>query len=204
MALYTTTYRAIDHWLLLVVIGSEFMASKQFRNFATVLYTDSMPDNVFDLLADLHVPLAVSPLHDRDLREDGSQEFKKPHYHVLFCLDGKITETRAREMIRSFGGVGFEQVRSKKAYQRYLCHLDDFDKAQYNPSDIMLFGGLCLDLTSDGAQGIMDQVYALSVVIQQDNVHTPKALISALLARENYVLLEYVQKNAYFVRSFLL
>ena len=159
MALYTTTYRAIGHWLLLVVIGSDFMASAQFRNFATVVYIDSMPDNFFDLLSDLHLPIAVSPLHDRDLKEDGSQEFKKPHYHVLFCLDGKITETKAREMIRSFGGVGLEQVRSKKAYQRYLCHMDDLDKAQYSQADIKVFGGLCLDLSLGGAQGIMDRVY---------------------------------------------
>ena len=51
------------------------------RNWAFVMYPESMPDNWYDLLQATGLPFAISPLHDKDLNPDGSQ--KKAHYHVM-------------------------------------------------------------------------------------------------------------------------
>jgi len=59
------------------------------RNFATVVYPESAPENWFSLLGELKVPCFVSPLHDKDLNPNG--EVKKSHYHVLFAFDGVKT-----------------------------------------------------------------------------------------------------------------
>ena len=44
-------------------------------------------------------------------------------------------------MFELIGGVGREAVNSARGYARYLCHLDNPEKAQYDPKDIIAFGG---------------------------------------------------------------
>lgn len=178
-----------------------YLSAKQFRNFATILYTDSMPDNVFDLISDLHVPCALSPLHDMDIKDDGTGELKKPHYHLLFCLDAKTTEHAAREMIASIGGVGLEIVKSKRSYARYLCHLDNSEKAQYDKSGIKLFGGIILDL--DGVERNFDLVKELYEIVSEFNCATPRELARSLIYLKRFDLLDFCCKNAYFVRTFV-
>lgn len=111
------------------------------RNFATIVYEESAPEGWLDILDSYHIPAFVSPLHSRDLKEDNSGEFKKPHWHVLIMFAGKKSPDSVKELTESFGGVGLEKVQTLKAYARYLCHLDDDDKAQYNPEEVLCFGG---------------------------------------------------------------
>ena len=40
------------------------------RNFATIVYPDSAPENWLKILASHHVPACVSPLHDSDLYDE--------------------------------------------------------------------------------------------------------------------------------------
>lgn len=110
------------------------------RNYATIVYPESAPENWLMILRELHVPFMVSPLHDRDLTAAGDP--KKPHYHVQFVFDGVKSEAQVREIVDCVCGVGVEVVESRKGYARYLCHLDDYDKAQYDPDDVRCFGGL--------------------------------------------------------------
>ena len=52
------------------------LATKQqrTRNFATVVYPDSAPDNWLSALEDTHVTSCVSPLHDQDVNPDGESQ----------------------------------------------------------------------------------------------------------------------------------
>lgn len=109
------------------------------RNFATVVYPESAPENWREILSGFFVPAYISPLHDKDVNVTG--EPKKPHYHVMLMFEGKKSEEQAREMCETFGGVGLEKVESLRGYARYLCHLDNPEKAQYNPSDVVSMGG---------------------------------------------------------------
>ena len=112
--------------------------------WATVLYPDSMPSNVWDILEHFYIPIAVSPLHDSDLKDDGSLD--KPHYHVLFTFGkSKKSPSQFDEMRALIGGVGKECVMSAKGYARYLCHLDSPNKHQYSISDVQCFGGFDYD-----------------------------------------------------------
>lgn len=110
------------------------------RNFATVLYLDSCVENWLDILNSLHIPIAVSPYHDRDYNADGEQ--KKPHYHIQFIFDGNKSIEQVEEITKIIGSVGVEVLSSKRGYLRYLCHLDNPEKAQYKTSDVITFGGL--------------------------------------------------------------
>ena len=115
------------------------------RNFACVVYPDSAPSDWLDIIAESKIPVMVSPLHDKDVNPsrlpNGEPEPKKPHYHVITCYDNKKTIEQARSFFESFGGVGCEVVSSLRGYARYLCHLDNPEKAQYSVDDVKAFGG---------------------------------------------------------------
>ena len=93
------------------------------RNFATVVYPESAPENWQEILAGMFVPAFISPLHDKDINPTG--EPKKPHYHVVVMNDGKKSIEQAQELFAAIGGVGCEVVQSIRGYARYLCHLDN-------------------------------------------------------------------------------
>lgn len=104
------------------------------RNFATVVYPDSAPENWQDLLAENFIPAFISPFHDKDIDPTGDP--KKPHYHVIIMYDGPVVPDQARSVFYLIGGVGCEMIKSLRGYARYLCHLDNPDKAQYPVVDV--------------------------------------------------------------------
>lgn len=106
------------------------------RNWATVVYSDE----AIDKLSELKLPCLVSPWHDSDVNADG--EKKKPHKHIMFCFDGKKSREQIKDICDMIGGVGCEPIQSMRSYARYLCHLDNPDKAQYNINDVRSFGGI--------------------------------------------------------------
>lgn len=109
------------------------------RNYATEVYPESAPENWLDIISELKIPLFVSPLHDQDKKKDGSP--KKPHYHIQFLFDGKKSVAQVEEIIKAFNGVGVEIIESQTGYARYLCHLDNPEKAQYSIMDVRQYGG---------------------------------------------------------------
>lgn len=112
---------------------------KRYRNFACVVYPESAPDNWQEILTRQFVPAFVSPLHDKDM--DPQNQPKKPHFHVILMFDGVKTCEQAKSVFDAIGGVGCETVNSIRGYCRYLCHLDNPEKAQYNPDDVRSFCG---------------------------------------------------------------
>lgn len=114
-------------------------ADNRKRNFATVVYPESAPSNWQEILAEQFIPAFISPLHNKDLNPGG--EPKKEHYHVILMFDGKKTPEQARAVFDLIGGVGCEVVQSIRGYARYLCHLDNPEKAQYQPDDVRMLCG---------------------------------------------------------------
>lgn len=114
-------------------------AEKRYRNFATVVYPESAPNNWIDIIKESKIPCFISPIHDKDINPTG--ESKKAHYHVISMYEGKKSSDQAKEFFESFGGVGCEVVSSSRSYARYLCHLDNPEKAQYKICDVVSTGG---------------------------------------------------------------
>lgn len=136
------------------------------RNFATVVYPESAPDNWIDLLDEYHVATLISPLHDQDTNPDGTQ--KKPHYHVMIMFEGKKTfETQIKPIFDSIGGVGREHVNSMRGYARYMCHLDNPEKAQYKPSDVTAMGGAdyeaIIHIATDDLKTLKEMLHYITV-----------------------------------------
>lgn len=109
------------------------------RNWATIIYPESAPKNWQEILENKRIPCFVSPLHDKDINPDGSP--KKAHYHILCAFDSVKTREQFNAFASTIGGVGAEKVESLRGYARYLCHLDNAEKHQYETEEVKCMGG---------------------------------------------------------------
>lgn len=111
----------------------------RYRNFACIVYPESAPENWQHILAEQLIPSFVSPLHDADVNPTG--EPKKAHYHVMLMFEGKKTLVQASSIFEKIGGVGCDIIQSLRGYSRYLCHLDNPEKAQYDTALVKCYCG---------------------------------------------------------------
>lgn len=118
---------------------SKSQGAGRSRTFATIVYKDSAIPHWQDVLKEMAIPCFISPYHDKDVNPDKTP--KKPHWHVLFMFDGVKSKEQIKEICDSLRSVGQENVASTRGYARYLCHLDNPEKAQYDPNEVIALGG---------------------------------------------------------------
>lgn len=124
---------------------------ERHRAWILIFYPDSAPAEWPDLLSEIHLPIWVSPLHDKDVWTAADEQKdkkhkagapKKPHYHLIAQYPEKVDRA---QFLADFGCLnGPENVKVPKSLismVRYLAHLDDPDKAQYDRADVRVFGG---------------------------------------------------------------
>lgn len=127
----------------------EKRAGQRTRNWAIIFYPDDLPEEWTSLVNELHCKWIQSPLHDKDLNADGTP--KKPHYHALFMYENIKTKEQVQTMfIRIFGeneigsiiGIATPQMAGDKSgIVRYMAHMDNPDKYQYDPNEIVGHNG---------------------------------------------------------------
>lgn len=109
------------------------------RNWCFVLYPESAPVDWKDQLILSGLPIAISPLHDKDINADGTP--KKPHYHIIMCYSGPTAFSVTSRFTQSLNQPIPQALESVKGYYRYLTHEDNPEKAQYSKSDILDLNG---------------------------------------------------------------
>lgn len=120
--------------------GGFFVAVAKSRGWACIVYPESAPEDWVSRLEEGHVQTLISPLHDRDVRGDGTP--KKPHWHVLAIWDGPTSAAVAAALFERAGVTAPpERVASLRGYARYLVHMDDHDKARYDERDVLAICG---------------------------------------------------------------
>lgn len=139
-------------------------AGKRTRAWTAVVYPESAPENWLDVLADELVQSIVSPLHDKDEEPTGGK--KKPHYHVVISFSSPTTYALAKEVFEKIGAVVPPEkdcrVKDFRQMARYLCHLDQPNKYQYDPADVITFGAIdYADLIMSAADqdAIIDEMF---------------------------------------------
>ena len=180
--------------------------SGRTRNFATIVYPESAPEGWIDILRESCVNIFISPLHCEDVNPDG--EIKKPHYHVLVMFDTVKTQAQFLDFISTFGGVGIEKVNSTRGYARYLCHLDNPEKHQYNIDDVITIGSedyfTVISLPSDKYGSIREMID----YINTENISSFSDLLEycatsneywfrCLCDNGTYVIKEYLKSRTY-------
>lgn len=91
------------------------------------------------ILDEMHVLWIESPLHDKDKNEDGTA--KKPHYHILISFDSVKSYEQIKAITDSLHQPIPIPCQSPKGLVRYMIHLDNPDKYQYDRSKIVGHGG---------------------------------------------------------------
>lgn len=112
------------------------------RNWTCVVYPESAPSNWKELLDEHHIEWVESPLHEFDVNATG--ELKKPHWHVLLMFGGVKSYEQVLEVTEFLNCPSPQRCHNAKAMVRYMAHLDNPDKYQYNVSDIKPHGGVDL------------------------------------------------------------
>ena len=130
------------------------MAKDKARYFTFLLYPESIPNDWEMRLESIGVPIAISPLHDKDKSDVEGQEYKKAHYHVIYVAKNPVTADSVRFKIKGLLGdksVALVKiiVTSIENMYLYLTHesKDDIakNKYKYSRKDIKLINNFDID-----------------------------------------------------------
>ena len=109
------------------------------RDWTAIVYPDSAPANWREILDETHYRWVESPLHDKDVNPDG--EIKKAHWHILLSSDGPISENTVKEVFKKLNTPEIRKVGSARGLVRYMIHMDNPEKYQYDIQDIIGHNG---------------------------------------------------------------
>ena len=93
------------------------------RYFTFLLYPESIPEDWELKLESLGMPIAISPLHDKDRNEGNEQGLKKAHYHVIYVTPNPVTAHSVRMRIKRLLGdqsVAMVQIVATSMENMYL------------------------------------------------------------------------------------
>lgn len=78
------------------------MAKEKARNFTFLLYPDGegLPSDWVERLEKIGVPIAISPLHDKD-KDKKNGGYKKSHYHGIYIANNPVTAESVRNKLRA-------------------------------------------------------------------------------------------------------
>lgn len=93
------------------------------RYFTFLLYPESVPEDWELKLESLGMPIAISPLHDKDRKEGNEQGLKKAHYHVIYVTPNPVTAHSVRMRIKRLLGdqsIAMVQIVATSMENMYL------------------------------------------------------------------------------------
>lgn len=171
------------------------------RNWVSILYPESAKDGWLDILQEHCIPCFVSPLHDSDFNPDGT--IKKEHYHIILMFDSVKTQDQAQEVFDSIGAIRCQAVKSIRGQSRYLCHLDNPEKCQYDVAFVQSFSGAdyrsVIELASDYRYSLKEIQY----YIRANSVASFSALCDyALENREDWFIV-ISERYSYYLDKYI-
>lgn len=189
------------------------------RAYWFVVWPESVNITIlFQVLRASGYAILISPLHDRDIKDD-TGELKKPHYHIIV----RFPTARYLEPVRRLVGSWLfdadamsslvtehdatwfvKPVTDWPGAVRYLCHIDDDDKAKYPTNEVISFG-FC-DLSPLYAQSKADDVesyYSLIAWCRQHPTAGYSQLMDAVYDSEDHALMRAMQRYSYTLKAYI-
>lgn len=191
------------------------MSRQKSRYFTGILYPEHLSDDYLLKLESLGIPMAISPLHDKDKNKDGT--YKKAHYHFIYIANNPVTSNAVRNRIkRLFGANGASMVQiinsSVKNTYLYLTHesKDAIAKKKhvYDASDIVTINAFDVDryeaMTLENKRSYRSTLVEIIMEYRCMNIIDLKNIIN--LKRDEYELPssdkldDVIKENASFFR----
>ncbi len=110
------------------------------RNWALVLYPESVPENWRLFLNETGEKWIESPLHDKDVNEV-TNELKKPHWHIIISFKNKKSYEQVLDISNKLNAPIPQKIANLQGAVQYLWHRNNPEKAQYNKSDVVAHNG---------------------------------------------------------------
>ena len=170
------------------------------RYWGFVCYPESLPSDYEDIITNIGVPMAMSPLHDKDVNPD--REVKKPHYHCIVYYDNTTTMKSVKENVCDKLNATIPiKLESMRGMYRYHLHLDNPEKYQYPDNERRFFNGFDTNrvdsLTETEISQLLNQIEQIII----DKSIIEYADLIDLLTKEDLINLKNVARNHTFYLS---
>lgn len=161
--------------------------------WATLIYPESgSTENIKEYLSNRGVCFFLSPLHNKDVNDDGTP--KKPHYHLLLKFASLKSSNQIQSLLVDFTMVLPIVVSNLKQYARYLIHADNEEKFQYNFNDVVTNANYSTFFSDEFATtSLTELVHRVS-----DGQKVTDILLEALHSN-NLALVEAIKKNTHLI-----
>lgn len=174
------------------------------RNWAFILYPESAPANWLEVLEKTGLPIAISPLHDKDINET-TREPKKPHYHIILAYSGPTSFNVVSRFASSLNQPHPQFIDSIKGAYDYLTHANNPEKAQYSKLDIVCLNGFNIgdyvELTKSESVRICKEIHT---IILENGFVEYSDLMNFLLSNDpNNELYDYAFSHTIFFNAFI-
>lgn len=92
------------------------------RYFTYLLYPENLPNGWLDALKLTEIPMAISPVHDKDLKKffDEEDPYKKAHYHVIYIASNPVTASAVKNRINRVLDDAYENEHGKSFGQSFV------------------------------------------------------------------------------------
>ncbi len=173
------------------------------RNWAFVMYPESMPEDWFDRLQMTGLPFAISPLHDKDLNPTG--EVKKPHYHVICYYENSTTQKSVKELVCDLVNATIPiKLESMQGMYRYHIHQDNPEKYQYDDRDRTFINGFDTNkvnsLTYTEKSKLMVEIQKL---VMNEHITEYSDLMDILLDNDLYNMWDVARNETIFLSTYI-
>lgn len=188
----------------------------KYRFWEFIIYPESLPSDWKDILKDTGLPIAISPLHDKDTvtehdmiidkeRHSGYKigDLKKSHYHVLVvyrnpttknCVFKTFCEPLNTKRLMGFSGI-------KKRYE-YLIHLNEIDKFHYDVMDIQTINEFNLKDFIELTSSEKDEIIKLIIMqIWQTHIVEYSQLVDFYI--NDYDKFKLIREYCFFFKNYL-
>lgn len=154
------------------------------RCWSIIGYPESLAADWLQQLTETGLKVAISPLHDRDIKttqedfeedpQNSSGSFKKPHYHIMLIWENPTTYNNVMEVAERINCKLIKPVESPVGMFWYHIHRYEKDpkKPMYDNSDRILLNGCSEDDFID---------------LDDDDKFTLKELIVDMILRFNII-----------------
>lgn len=142
--------------------------SGRTRSWTFIVYPESAPENWRDIIDNEHIQWVESPLHDKDINANG--EPKKPHWHVLVMYESVKTYEQVKELTDKLHTPAPQKCNGAKGLVRYMAHLDNPEKVQYDRHQIIGHGGADVSelLRPSASESLALQAEMIDFIVKYD------------------------------------
>lgn len=164
----------------------------------------SVPDDWKKKLQLSGLQYAISPLHDKDKLEDGSEKTKKPHYHVIVVYGSPTTYNNVKSLTDSFNSPIPQTLEQVRGYYRYLTHKDNPEKYRYDEKDIITGGGFNIaDFIELSKSEVSEIKFNLQKLIREQNMSEYQEFMDYVQDNFDRTFFDVASSNTIFFNSYL-